>query len=124
MSLTYEHKHEQRGEPAVLPSQRERLTLGEGTTENVAIIRSGNSSLIFETKSVPIPEPVPPPSECCWELVSVRRVKDSKNGGSTCRQLESLQAIGTLRLFSHNVQDRVYEFSSLGVVTFPSKLAT
>ena len=39
------------------------LTLGEGTTENVHIIRSGYSSRILEIKSVPIPAPVPPPSE-------------------------------------------------------------
>ena len=32
-------------------------TLGDGTTEKVAIIRSGNSSLILEMSSVPIPAP-------------------------------------------------------------------
>lgn len=40
-----------------------KLTLGEGTTEKVHMIRSGNSSRILEIKSVPIPAPVPPPSE-------------------------------------------------------------
>ncbi|KVH90406.1 hypothetical protein Ccrd_007579 [Cynara cardunculus var. scolymus] len=40
-------------------------TLGEGKTENVSIILSGYSSLIFEIKSVPMPEPVPPPRE--WQ---------------------------------------------------------
>ena len=39
-------------------------TLGDGTTENVAIMRSGNSSRILEMRRVPMPEPVPPPSEC------------------------------------------------------------
>ena len=38
-------------------------TAGLGTTEYVHIIRSGYSSLIFDIKSVPIPAPVPPPSE-------------------------------------------------------------
>ena len=39
-------------------------TLGLGTTEYVHIIRSGDSSLIFEIRRVPIPAPVPPPREC------------------------------------------------------------
>ncbi|KAH3660673.1 hypothetical protein OGATHE_005005 [Ogataea polymorpha] len=39
------------------------LTFGEGITEKVAIILSGNSSLILEINRVPIPEPVPPPKE-------------------------------------------------------------
>jgi len=38
-------------------------TFGEGKTENVSIILSGYSSRIFEIRSVPMPEPVPPPSE-------------------------------------------------------------
>lgn len=39
-------------------------TLGLGTTEYVHIILSGYSSRIFEIRRVPIPAPVPPPSEC------------------------------------------------------------
>jgi hypothetical protein len=42
---------------------KRKRTLGEGTTENVHIIRSGYSSRILEIKRVPIPEPVPPPRE-------------------------------------------------------------
>ena len=38
-------------------------TFGDGTTENVSIILSGYSSLTFEIKRVPIPDPVPPPKE-------------------------------------------------------------
>jgi len=38
-------------------------TLGDGKIENVAMILSGYSSLIFEIKRVPIPDPVPPPME-------------------------------------------------------------
>jgi len=40
-------------------------TFGDGKTENVNIILSGYSSLIFEMSNVPIPEPVPPPRE--WQ---------------------------------------------------------
>merc|ERR1719428_2114279 len=40
-------------------------TLGDGITENVSIIRSGYSSRTLEIKSVPMPAPVPPPSE--WQ---------------------------------------------------------
>ena len=39
-------------------------TLGDGTTEKVIIMRSGYSSRILLISSVPMPEPVPPPSEC------------------------------------------------------------
>ena len=38
-------------------------TLGDGTTENVTMILSGYSSRILEMRRVPIPDPVPPPSE-------------------------------------------------------------
>ena len=43
--------------------KKKQLTFGDGTTENVFIILSGYSSRIFDIKSVPIPEPVPPPKE-------------------------------------------------------------
>ena len=39
-------------------------TFGDGKTAKVVIILSWYSSLIFEIKSVPIPDPVPPPREC------------------------------------------------------------
>lgn len=38
-------------------------TFGDGTIENVDKIRSGYSSRSFVKSKVPIPEPVPPPSE-------------------------------------------------------------
>jgi len=38
-------------------------TFGDGKTEKVQITYYGYSSLIFPIKSVPIPDPVPPPSE-------------------------------------------------------------
>ena len=44
---------------------RHRVTFGDGTTENVIIMRSGYSSRILLISSVPMPEPVPPPSE--WQ---------------------------------------------------------
>merc|ERR1711959_515280 len=40
-------------------------TLGEGMTLKVSMMRSGYSSLTFDMSSVPIPAPVPPPSE--WQ---------------------------------------------------------
>merc|ERR1719478_908068 len=39
------------------------LTLGEGITEKVSITRSGYSSRTLEISRVPMPAPVPPPSE-------------------------------------------------------------
>ena len=45
--------------------------LGDGTTENVSIMRSGYSSRILLISSVPMPLPVPPPSECAtWKPAS------------------------------------------------------
>ena len=38
-------------------------TFGDGTTEYVFMILSGYSSLILEIRSVPMPDPVPPPKE-------------------------------------------------------------
>merc|ERR1719158_2208177 len=40
------------------------LTFGDGTTENVNMTRSGYSSRILLISNVPMPAPVPPPSEC------------------------------------------------------------
>ena len=39
-------------------------TLGDGHTLKVSMMRSGYSSRILEMSRVPMPEPVPPPSEC------------------------------------------------------------
>merc|ERR1712139_56375 len=39
-------------------------TFGDGTMEKVIITRSGYSSRILLMSKVPIPAPVPPPSEC------------------------------------------------------------
>merc|ERR1719407_403332 len=39
-------------------------TFGDGTMLKVSITRSGYSSRILEISKVPIPAPVPPPSEC------------------------------------------------------------
>ncbi len=49
--------------------------LGEGTTEKVSIMRSGYSSRILLISSVPMPEPVPPPSECAtWKPAAPQRL--------------------------------------------------
>jgi hypothetical protein len=52
-------------------------TFGEGKTENVSIIRSGYSSLIFEIRRVPIPDPVPPPRE--WQTWKPDHRKSNKS---------------------------------------------
>ena len=67
-------------------------TLGLGTTLKVSIMRSGYSSRILLISSVPMPLPVPPPSEwhtwkpACtkeWGRPSVPLVKDCYNQGGT-----------------------------------------
>ena len=47
------------------------LTFGDGTTENVFMILSGYSSRILEMRRVPIPEPVPPPTQNTYCLIQV-----------------------------------------------------
>merc|ERR550537_116647 len=42
------------------------LTFGDGITEKVSMTRSGYSSRILAMSRVPMPEPVPPPSE--WHI--------------------------------------------------------
>jgi len=43
-------------------------TFGDGTTLNVDMIRSGYSSRILLSSSVPMPDPVPPPRLCAsWK---------------------------------------------------------
>ncbi|CAH3032178.1 unnamed protein product [Pocillopora meandrina] len=64
-------------------------TFGDGTTLNVFMILSGYSSLIFEIRRVPMPEPVPPPSEC---------------------------AVTTLGFLTNNIEYRVYQLSSFGIM--------
>jgi hypothetical protein len=58
-------------EEASITSTTVSDTLGLGTTEYVHIILSGYSSRIFEIRRVPIPAPVPPPSEwVIWKPVT------------------------------------------------------
>merc|ERR1712230_261066 len=65
-------------------------TLGDGTTENVSITRSGYSSRILEIRSVPIPAPVPPPRE--W--VSWKPWRQSQDSASlrTTSRTESMSS--------------------------------
>merc|ERR1712146_508573 len=59
-------------------------TLGDGHTEYVHMMRSGYSSRIFEMRRVPIPAPVPPPSECViWK--PCRQSQDSASLRTTSR---------------------------------------
>jgi hypothetical protein len=62
-------------------------TFGLGTTENVVIIRSGYSSRILLINNVPIPEPVPPPSECAsWKPYNYAGKQRFISIYLTCRQ--------------------------------------
>ena len=46
--------------------------MGDGTTEYVHIMRSGDSSRILEMRRVPITAPVPPPSEwVIWKPANI-----------------------------------------------------
>lgn len=101
-------------------------TLGEGTTEKVAIIRSGYSSRILEIKRVPIPDPVPPlfKIKIRFLFLANRFVfpiarKGGKKVSSPERvsKLETLKAVAVLSLLANDIEDRVDEFSSLSVVT-------
>jgi hypothetical protein len=51
--------------------------LGDGATEKEFMIRSGYSSRILLINIVPIPDPVPPPSEC----VDWKPYTDSRSSG-------------------------------------------
>ena len=60
-------------------------TLGEGTTEKVIIMRSGYSSRILLISRVPMPEPVPPPSEWhSWKPAGRGTVERLEQGPDTC----------------------------------------
>merc|ERR1719352_2234858 len=51
-------------------------TLGDGTIEKVSMMRSGYSSRILEMRRVPMPAPVPPPSECeSWKPGGSRKTR-------------------------------------------------
>merc|ERR1712195_165992 len=65
-------------------------TFGDGTTEKVSITRSGYSSRILEIRRVPIPAPVPPPSE--W--VSWKPCRQSQDSASlrTTSRTESMSS--------------------------------
>ena len=65
-------------------------TLGDGTTLNVFIILSGYSSRILEMRSVPIPEPVPPPNECVnWKPCRQSQLSDSLRTTSRTESMSS-----------------------------------
>ena len=64
--MTFDHKTNL---PSLPPSLPPSLTFAEGMMAYELRIRSGYSSLILASKSVPMPEPVPPPNECViWKL--------------------------------------------------------
>lgn len=86
-------------------------TLGDGTTENVVIMRSGYSSRMREIRSVPIPLPVPPPSECVnWKPFRLTEWNERKRRQRILQskdlQMEKtyLKAIASLGFFTHHIQ--------------------
>ena len=94
-------------------------TLGEGTTENVHIIRSGYSSRIFEIRRVPIPAPVPPPRE--WVIWKpIEGLTRSICGVIGTRTLKAVRALG---LLAHNVEHSVNELRALSVICKKAYLA-
>lgn len=89
-------------------------TFGLGTTEYVHIIRSGYSSLIFEINRVPIPAPVPPPNE--WVIWKPEADREYNRARNSTEEMDTLQAIRTLRLLPYHVQNRVNELGTLSVI--------
>ena len=82
-SIVRLHNHKLQKSLKVLERQTSTTvseTAGLGTTEYVHIIRSGYSSLILDIKRVPIPAPVPPPSEwVIWKPAPLMLAKRSDN---------------------------------------------
>lgn len=69
-------------------------TLGEGTTLNVVMIRSGYSSRIFEISKVPMPDPVPPPRECVnWKPCRQSQLSDSLRTTSKTESTNSAPSV-------------------------------
>ena len=103
------------------PSEKQRKststtvseTAGLGTTEYVHIMRSGYSSRILDMRRVPIPAPVPPPSEwVIWKPVGHHVYRKSYG----IQEVPTLKAISALSLFSYNVQDGVDQLRSFGII--------
>ena len=96
-----------------LPFKKPPETPGERATEKVFMILSGYSSRILEIRSVSIPEPVSPPSEC----VSWYPWRQSQDSASLKFRLSLLRSYFYFkRLFFHlsdYIEDRIYELSSL-----------
>merc|ERR1711988_306909 len=65
-------------------------TLGEGKTEYVHITRSGYSSRILEIRRVPMPAPVPPPSE--WVIWKPWRQSQDSASLRTTSRTESMSS--------------------------------
>ena len=93
------------------------LTFGEGTTEYVFMILSGYSSRILEIRSVPIPDPVPPPKECVsWNPCKQSHDSDSFRTTSKTESTSSAPRItrNSSLLASHrNVHNKYYSIMFL-----------
>ena len=69
-------------------------TFGDGTTLNVVMILSGYSSRILEIRSVPIPDPVPPPNEwVSWKPCNESQLSDSLRTTSRTESTSSAPSV-------------------------------
>merc|ERR1719420_1216208 len=66
------------------------LTFGDGTMEKVIMTRSGYSSRTFEMRRVPMPAPVPPPSE--WVIWKPWRQSQPSASFRTTSSTESISS--------------------------------
>merc|ERR1712139_668939 len=72
-------------------------TFGDGTMLNVIMTRSGYSSRTLLIRSVPMPAPVPPPSECViWK--PWRQSQPSASLRTTWHRVDELRALGVVAL--------------------------
>merc|ERR1719378_142202 len=70
------------------------LTFGEGTMEYVAMTRSGYSSRILLMRRVPIPAPVPPPSEwVIWNPCKQSQPSASLRTTSSTKSMSSAPSV-------------------------------
>ena len=91
-------------------AENSKLALGDGTTLNVVMIRSGYSSRILLINNVPMPEPVPPPRECAsWKPCVFCIIRPWS-------RINHLKTVAALRLLARNVEHHVDELGALCVV--------
>lgn len=94
------------------------------------MIRSGYSSRILEMSRVPIPDPVPPPSEwvswkpCCNKEMSQSITHHSTSFDRHRFFTNYLKAVAAFGLFTDDIENRVDQLCSFGVMTFGPVVAS